>query len=225
MGLAVITELRYKTDNRTAAVLTASWPKGSWTPVARPYTPVSAIDEPGKLEILVKRYPNGKQSTHLHSLQPGESLLFAAALPGFSWKPNLNPHVMLIAGGSGITPVYQLARGILSNPEDRTKVTLVYAANTEEDILLKKEFDGFQKEYPDRFEAIYAVSKPVKGSTSRKGHVTKELLAEVAQSRPTADERVFVCGPPGMEAALKGDRKSKGVLEELGYQKSQVHFF
>lgn len=70
----------FRTDNRTAAVLTASWPKGSWTPVARPYTPVSSSDEPGKLELLVKQYPNGKQSTHLHSLRPGDSLLFAAAL-------------------------------------------------------------------------------------------------------------------------------------------------
>ena len=135
------------------------------------------------------------------------------------------PHVTLIAGGSGITPIYQLARGILRNPEDNTKVTLVYAANTEEDILLKEEFDTFQRDFPEKFEAIYAVSQPAEGSRSRKGRVTKELLAEVARTKSSGDERVFVCGPPGMEAALKGDRKSKGVLEELGYHKSQVHFF
>jgi cytochrome-b5 reductase len=135
------------------------------------------------------------------------------------------PHVTLIAGGSGITPIYQLARGILRNPEDNTKVTLVYAANTEEDILLKKEFDTFQKDFPGRFEAVYAVSQPAVGSALRKGRVTKELLAEVARTKSSGDEKVFVCGPPGMEAALKGDRKSRGVLEELGYHKSQVHFF
>ncbi len=132
-----------KADEHTAAVLTASWPKGSWTPVVRPYTPVSSSEEPGILELLVKRYPSGKQSTHLHSLQPGDHLLFAAALRSHQWKSNNVPHVTLIAGGSGITPIYQLAKGIVTNPDDKTKVTLVYAANSEEDILLKKEFDAF----------------------------------------------------------------------------------
>ncbi|KAF3001268.1 hypothetical protein E8E13_003877 [Curvularia kusanoi] len=156
--------LRFKFPNEadvsglslTSSVLTASWPKGSWTPVARPYTPVSSLEEPGKLELLVKQYPNGKQSTHLHSLQPGDTLLFAAALRAHQWEPNSVPHVTLIAGGSGITPIYQLARGILMNPDDKTKVTLVYTANTEQDLLLKREFDTFEKEFPSRFEAVYA---------------------------------------------------------------------
>lgn len=203
-------------------MLTASWPKGSWTPVARPYTPISSIDEPGKLELLVKHYPGGKQSTHLHSLKPGDSLLFAAALQSHQYEPNNVPHVTLIAGGCGVTPIYQLARGILSNPEDKTKVTLVYGANTEEDILLKKELDGIQKDFPGRFETLYAVSQPVEGSTIRKGRVSKELLAEVARPK---DGKVFLCGPPAMEAALKGDRKTKGILEELGYGKDQIHSF
>lgn len=131
----------------------------------------------------------------------------------------------LIAGGSGITPVYQLARGILTNSEDRTKVTLIYAANTEEDILLRREFDAFQKEFPGRFEAVYAVSQPTEGSTIRKGRVTKSLLDELAKTRPMKDGKVFMCGPPAMEIALKGDRKTKGILAELGYEKSQVHSF
>ncbi|KAF3046412.1 hypothetical protein E8E12_008140 [Didymella heteroderae] len=206
----------------TSAILTASWPKGSWTPVARPYTPISSIDEPGKLELLVKHYPGGKQSTHLHSLKPGDSLLFAAALRSHRWEPNSVPHVTLIAGGCGVTPIYQLARGILSDPEDKTKITLVYGANTEEDILLKNELDDIQKEFPGRFETLYAISQPAKGSTIRKGRVSKELLAEVA--RPN-DGKVFMCGPPAMEAALKGDRNTKGILEELGYKKDQIHSF
>ncbi|KAF9699702.1 hypothetical protein EKO04_002528 [Ascochyta lentis] len=209
----------------TSAVITASWPKGRWFPVARPYTPVSASDEPGKLELLVKQYPNGKQSTHLHSLQPGDSLLFAAALPGYKWKANTVPHVTLIAGGSGITPVYQLARGILRNLEDGTRVTLVYAANTEEDVLLRKEFDGLQREFPAKFKAVYAVSQPAEGSSSRKGRVTKQLLEEVARPSLVGDGKVFVCGPPAMEKALVGDWKVGGILGELGYRKDQVHVF
>jgi cytochrome-b5 reductase len=130
--------------------------------------------------------------------------------------------VTLVAGGCGVTPIYQLLRGILSNPEDKTKVTLVYAANTEEDLLLKKEFDNYQKEFPGRFDPVYVVSQPAEGSTIRKGRVSKELLSEVAQSK---DGKVFICGPPAMETALKGDRRTKGILEELGYTRAQIHSF
>lgn len=134
------------------------------------------------------------------------------------------PRVTLIAGGSGITPIYQLARGILKNSQDATKVTLVYAANTDDDILLRKEFDAWEKQFPDRFNAVYAVGQPAAGSVARKGRVTKELLEEVVGERG-AGGLVFVCGPPSMEAALKGGRWERGILGELGYAKDQVHSF
>lgn len=212
-------------DNPIAAVLTASWPQGRWLPVARPYTPVSAPNAPGGIDLLVKQYTDGKQSTHLHSLKPGDSLLFAAVLPGFKWIPNTASHVTLIAGGSGITPIYQLAQGILHNTEDETAITLIYATNTEEDVLLKKQFDGFEQDFPGRFKAVYTVSQPAEGSSFCKGRVSKQLLERVMHSSPSKEDMVFLCGPPAMEATLKGDQKTKGVLEELGYRKDQIHSF
>ncbi|KAF1949872.1 oxidoreductase NAD-binding domain-containing protein [Byssothecium circinans] len=215
----------------TSALLTMSWPKGCWTPVARPYTPISDMEEPGYLELMVKQYPNGKQSTHLHSLQPGDKLLFVAALRGHQWKPNAVPHVTLIAGGAGITPIYQLARGILSDPADKTAVTIVYGTNTDNDVLLKKEFDEFKKEFGDRFEYVYTVSQPSQGSPWRKGHVTKELLEKVAsrkekiQGAAGGEKMVFVCGPPAMEKSLVGSKWERGILQELGYEKKQIITF
>ncbi|GFY81208.1 NADH:cytochrome B5 reductase 1 [Actinidia rufa] len=43
----------------------------------------------------------------------------------------------MLAGGSGITPMFQVTRAILENPKDKTKVHLIYANVTFEDILLK----------------------------------------------------------------------------------------
>ncbi|KAK7404018.1 hypothetical protein QQX98_010189 [Neonectria punicea] len=208
----------------TSALLTVSWPKGSWLPVPRPYTPVSASDEPGFLELLVKKYPNGKASTHLHSLEPGQTLLFAAPLKGYQWKSNSHPHITLIAGGAGITPIYQLAQGILRNPDDKTAITLVFGVNSDADVLLRKEFEQFSKEFPGRFKAVYTVSHPIEGSPFRKGYVTKELLEAVVPP-PVQDTKVFVCGPPAMEASLVGKKRSPGVLEQLGYKRNQIHQF
>ena len=127
---------------------------------------------------------------------------------------------MLIAGGAGITPIFQLTRGILQNPSDHTKITLIYGINSDADALFRSEFDEFEKIYPGRFRAVYTVSNPVRGSTLRRGYVTKNLLEEVLGEQKS--DKVFVCGPPKMEEALTG---RKGILEELGFAKGQVHKF
>ncbi|KAM0809058.1 hypothetical protein AB5N19_09401 [Seiridium cardinale] len=208
----------------TSAVLTFSWPKGSWTPVVRPYTPINSPDEPGVLELMVKHYPGGKASTHLHSLSPGDSLFFLARIPGFAYKPNQFPHVTLIAGGAGITPIYQLASSIIRDPSDKTRVDLIFGVNSDADVLMKEEFESWEKQYPDRFRATYVVNRPSESSPYPKGYVTKELLANVA-GPAEPDSKVFVCGPPAMETALVGSWTQKGVLAELGYRKDQVHKF
>ncbi|KAI1324356.1 oxidoreductase NAD-binding domain-containing protein [Xylariaceae sp. FL0255] len=213
----------------TSALLTYSWPQGCWLPCVRPYTPISDSNEPGIIELLVKKYPNGKQSTHLHSLQPGDSLRFVTRIPGYKWEtpsPDNNKpiSIALIAGGAGITPMYQLIQGILLSPETRdptTRITLVFGVNTDADLLLKSEFEDLEKKFPGRFRAVYTVSNPAPGSPNRKGYVTKELLKEQGVE---GVDKVFVCGPPAMEKVLvKG--KSGGILGELGFGKDQIHQF
>ncbi|ETS81630.1 hypothetical protein PFICI_06632 [Pestalotiopsis fici W106-1] len=208
----------------TSAVLTFSWPKGSWTPVVRPYTPINSPHEPGVLELMVKKYPGGKASTHLHSLSPGDSLFFVTRIPGFAYKANQFPKVTLIAGGAGITPIYQLASGILRDEGDRTQVDLVFGVNSDADVLLRDEFERWEKQFPGRFRASYVVSNPAEGSPYPRGYVTKELLGKVV-GPAQADAKVFVCGPPAMESSLVGSWKQRGVLEEMGYRKDQVHKF
>jgi cytochrome-b5 reductase len=172
----------------------------------------------------VKQYPNGKASTHLHSLAPGDSLFFVTRIPGFAYKPNEFPKVTLIAGGAGITPIYQLASSILRNPNDKTKIDLIFGVNSEADVLMKEEFVAWEKQFPGRFSANYVVSKPSSDSPYPKGYVTKELISQVA-GPVQPDSKVFVCGPPAMEASLVGSWKQKGVLKELGYKKNQIHNF
>ena len=174
---------------------------------------------------MVKLYPNGKQSTHLHSLQPGDTLTMVP-IKELAWTPNQHAHVALIAGGAGISPMYQLARGILHNPADQTRVTLVWGVNTDEDVFLKGEFAEWERQYPGRFRAVYVVAAPEKGSPYQKGFVTKTVLEGVglaAGAEGNRDVKVLVCGPPAMEKALK--KKKTGVLAELGYRPDQVYSF
>src|SRR6187402_3260959 len=137
-------------------------------------------------------------------MSPGETLYFATSLKGYRWTPNQHPSITLIAGGAGITPIYQLAQGILHNPEDKTNITLVFGVNSDADILFKKEFEEFEQRYPGRFKAVYTVSHPVEGSPFKKGYVTKDLLEEIAVGTQEKSTKIFICGPPAMETALLG---------------------
>jgi cytochrome-b5 reductase len=60
---------------------------------------------------------------------------------------------------------------VLFNPDDKTKVTLLFANTSLDDILLKQELDKWAQKYPDRFKVYYTVSKfaDKKDKTSWKG--------------------------------------------------------
>ncbi|KAL9129966.1 MAG: hypothetical protein Q9217_001724 [Psora testacea] len=201
-------------------------------PVIRPYTPVSDEDQKGFIDLIVKRYEGGPMSTHLHNMVPGQRLDFKGPIPKYPWAPNKHKHIALIAGGTGITPMYQLARAIFSNPEDKTKVTLVFGNVTEEDILLKQEWEHLENTYPNRFRAFYLLDKPPNGWQQGTGHVNKELLKTVLPEPKEEGFKAFVCGPPGFYKAVSGAKKSPqeqgeltGLLRELGYKEEQVYKF
>lgn len=73
-------------------------------PAIRPYTPTSDEDASGFIDFVVKRYPNGVMSEHLHSMKPGQRLDFKGPIPKYPWSENKHDHIALIAGGTGITP-------------------------------------------------------------------------------------------------------------------------
>lgn len=171
-------------------------------------------------------------STHLHDMREGQRLDIKGPLPKYPWSENKHDHIALVAGGTGITPMYQLTRAIFNNPNDKTKVTLIFGNVTEEDILLKKEFEHLENTYPQRFRAFYVLDKPPKEWVGGSGFITKELLKTVLPEPKSDNIKVFVCGPPGLMNAISGNKKSPkdqgeltGALKELGYSPEQVYKF
>jgi cytochrome-b5 reductase len=194
--------------------------------------PSARADTKGYMELIVKKYPNGPMSTHMHDMVPGQRLDFKGPLPKYPWSENKHEHIALVAGGTGVTPMYQLCRAIFKNPNDKTKVTLVFGNVTEDDILLKKEFQELENTYPQRFRAFYLLDHPPKGWAGGKGFINKELLKTVLPGPKDGNVKIFVCGPPGLYKAISGPKVSPqdqgeltGILAELGYSKDQVYKF
>ncbi|EJD03498.1 cytochrome-b5 reductase [Fomitiporia mediterranea MF3/22] len=201
-------------------------------PVIRPYTPISPSNAPGELTFLIKRYPQGLASVHIHSLKPGDTLSIKGPIPKFDYKIHEFDNVGLIGGGSGVTPLYQVLTHALSDPSNKTKFTLLFSNVTDKDILLREEFDALAKKFPETLKVVYYLDKGDKDWKGETGYISKEGVKKyVAGPEGGEKVKIFVCGPPGQVASLAGKKDGMkqgelgGILKELGYTEDQVFKF
>jgi cytochrome-b5 reductase len=201
-------------------------------PVVRPYTPVSLNGQRGYVELIIKSYPapGGLLSRHIQSLKPGDNLEMKGPFKKIEYRANMKKKIGMIAGGTGVTPMLQIMREVLSNPEDHTEISLVFANVTESDILLRAELDAMAYLYPN-FKVYYTLDKPPNGWTGGKGFVSTDMI-KMRMPLPSEDSMILVCGPKGMLEHVCGPKEQKdsqgpllGLLKEAGYQESQVYKF
>jgi len=198
--------------------------------VVRPYTPVSDTEQRGSLDLVIKTYPNGVMSKHIAGLKPGQTLDFKGPISKIPYKANMKKKIGMIAGGTGITPMLQVIKEILKNPSDKTEVSLLFANNTEGDIILKKELDEFAKAHKN-FTVNYVVMKSGESWKGERGFVNDSMIKKYLPE-PADGNIIFVCGPPGMMNHVSGDKAKDysqgeltGLLKGLGYKSDHVFKF
>jgi cytochrome-b5 reductase len=170
--------------------------------VSRSYTPVSNNTDLGRIELLVKVYPQGLMTKHLESMQIGDTIEIRGPKGAMQYSTTYAKQIGMIAGGTGITPMYQLIRAICDDETDSTHMSLLYANNTEEDILLRKELDDFAMRFPNKFQVQYVLSQAGESWNGHRGFVSQDLIKEYLAP---ADEtnKMLLCGPPPMINAMK----------------------
>ncbi|KAI0782696.1 NADH-cytochrome b5 reductase [Abortiporus biennis] len=178
--------------------------------IMRSYTPTSSDDDHGYFDLLIKAYEKGNISRYISHLKIGEKIRVKGPKGQFNYHMSLTREIGMIAGGTGITPMLQIIRAALKNPLDRTKISLIYANVTPEDILLKKELDELASQHAHRFKIYYVLNHPPVGWNGGVGFVTKEQIHE---HLPPTDHniKILMCGPPPMMNAMKAH------LAELNY--------
>lgn len=183
--------------------------------VQRSYTPTSNNADKGILELVIKVYPDGLLTgKYLANLNVGDEVMFRGPKGAMRYQRGLCKKIGMLAGGTGITPMYQLIRAICEDPRDTTEVSLIYANRTEGDILLREELERFARRYPLNLKVHYLLDNPPENWTYGVGFVTKELMAEKFPDPQLEGSKVMLCGPPGMVNAAK-----KGLVD-LGYEKA-----
>jgi len=205
--------------------------------IIRAYTPVSSDDNKGYVDLVIKVYKRnvhpkfpegGKMSQYVDALKIGDTIAFRGPTGKLQYIGNgqfsikklrkdppetVNVKIVnLIAGGTGITPMLQLARDVIKNKDsDATKLALLFANQTEDDILLRKELDELVEQHPDRFKVWYTLDNVTDGWKYSKGFVSEEMIKE--NMYPPSDETLtLMCGPPPMI-----NYACQPNLEKLGY--------
>ncbi|ETE72753.1 NADH-cytochrome b5 reductase 2, partial [Ophiophagus hannah] len=209
--------------------------------VIRAYTPVSSDEVKGYVDLVIKVYhknvhpkfpEGGKMSQYLDTMKTGDAIdfrgpngllvykgsgKFAIKLDKKSEaKIKVVKHLGMIAGGTGITPMLQLIRHITRDPTDKTKCYLLFANQTEQDILLKPELEDVAANHSDQFKLWYTLDKPPQGWKYSSGFVTADMIKNHLPP-PSGDTLILMCGPPPMIQFA-----CQPSLELLGYAKEST---
>jgi len=201
------------------------------------YTPITTDDQPGFFELLVKGYPEGNVSKYLCSLKEGNFISVQGPVKKLPYTANMKKKIGMIAGGSGITPMLQIIKEILKNPDDKTEVTLIFGNQTPQDILLREDLDQIAASSKGQVKIFYVVDENISNDPAIKhvGYLTADFCQGVLPA-PADSTLVYVCGPPPMLKAVAGAKgfvqgrkfgqgHIGGLLEQLGYSIDMVFKF
>jgi cytochrome-b5 reductase len=192
--------------------------------VQRSYTPVSNNKDLGRIELLVKVYPQGLMTNHLAAMNVGDEIEIRGPKGAMQYSRTYAKNIGMIAGGTGITPMYQLIRAICEDEEDNTQISLLYASNSEEDILLREELDAFAAKNPHKFKFQHVLAKPKDSWTGLQGFINQDMIKE--HLAPATDSsKVLLCGPPPMINAMKKNLAGLGWKEPGAISKASDPVF
>ncbi|KAI8086995.1 uncharacterized protein B0P05DRAFT_533240 [Gilbertella persicaria] len=182
--------------------------------ISRSYTPTSSDDDRGYFDLLVKSYPMGNISRLFSELKVGDEMSVRGPKGNFNYTPNMCRAIGMIAGGTGITPMLQIIRAICKNPNDKTKVNLIFGNVSEEDILLREELNELAKNN-ENLTVYHVLNTPPANWTQGVGFVTADMIREQCPA-PASDIKMLLCGPLPMVKAMTEH------LIELGYDKPRA---
>jgi nitrate reductase (NAD(P)H) len=204
--------------------------------IIRAYTPMSEGTDKGKLSVLVKIYYDtpdkrgGKMTQALDSIPIGHFVDFKGPVGKFEYlgrgrctvggKERTVRRFIMVCGGSGITPIFQVLRAVLKDRDDRTYCLVLYGNRTEEDILCRAELDTMSDGQDHRCKLHFSLSKPHERWKGRCGRMDEKLYrAEVGPPPDTRDHLVLVCGPEPLEQSVKS------IFTDMGWADDDLLFF
>ena len=174
------------------------------------------------LTTSIKKVKGGRGSNYLvDEVSENQVLESTKPLGKFFKAPaNLKPrHYFIVAGGSGITPLFSVIKTVLLS-DDKNTATLVYCNQDEASIIYKQELSHWAKRCPKRLRVEHFLSRQ---KTLKKGFQSRlspagfqQVLTKSKSCFHDLDFEYYLCGPAPLM------KMSEEVLITRGVQKKQI---
>jgi ring-1,2-phenylacetyl-CoA epoxidase subunit PaaE len=183
----------------------------------------SVCAERGALpRVGVREVPGGLFSEWLvHQVAVGDTIQVHTPQGSFVADPAAGGNHLMVAVGSGITPMLSLARTLLSQspPDDPARVTLLYGNRRTTSVMFAEELADLKDRHLERLDLVHVLSREPRDvdlfSGRLDGDRLRTLLTTVAPLAP--DTQVWLCGPFAMLT------EARAVLTDLGVSPDRIH--
>ena len=181
--------------------------------VVRSYSICSSPARSGYVEITTKRVSRGCVSVFLNDrASVGMTVEANGAFGHFCFDESKHRNVVLLAAGSGITPMMAMLR-YMDDLCLETTVTLLYCVRTGGDILFESELEQLRSRLK-HFQYHVLLSQPHAEWSGPRGHVSREFIGDTVKD--LASPNFFLCGPPPFMDA------SRCILAGLGVKPERI---
>ncbi|MEJ2004042.1 MAG: ferredoxin--NADP reductase [Cyclobacteriaceae bacterium] len=171
--------------------------------VRRAYSLCSSPFVDANLAVTVKRVDQGLVSNWLNeNLKVGDSIKVMDPMGSFTteYDPDSKRHLIMFAGGSGITPLMSIIKSILLK-EPESIISLIYCNRDIDSIIFKDELDKWQTDHEGRLRVIHILDDAPMNWQGHSGLLTHDMLVKIFERLPdwgSEHTTYLMCGPEGM---------------------------
>jgi ring-1,2-phenylacetyl-CoA epoxidase subunit PaaE len=181
----------------------------------RAYSASSSALDPMRVAVTIKRVHDGRVSRHLvANVREGD--LIDVHGPSGVFVPassNAPRRLVLVGGGSGITPLSSITRTLLAS-EPETRIVLIYGNRAFEDIIFRTTLDELGAQHAGRLTVRHVLQTPPPEWTGGSGLLDAAALGrelDALGAEATSGAEYFLCGPAPMMAEARACLESRGV--------------
>jgi ring-1,2-phenylacetyl-CoA epoxidase subunit PaaE len=167
------------------------------------------------LQVVVKRVKQGIVSNYIHDhFKIGRSVEMTLPKGKYFFDPKLHAKpLLLVATGSGITPIYSIIQAALAQDANR-KIILLYGNSTREETIFLSEIEDLSIKHPS-FKVHFFFSQ--EGQRQRIDAKAIQALKE-----QWTDAYIYLCGVPEMMDTVKQVLLEQGLSEERIFRESFI---
>lgn len=183
----------------------------------RSYSMSNLANPEGVWEFMIKRVPGGCFTGVLSGLGVGDRLALDGPYGMAYLRDEGDRDVVCVAGGSGLSPMVSVARGLAAIDPRGQRHLYFYCGGRHSEDLVDLELLGFGTDRLSATSFVGVVSEEPVGGPHPGGYVHEVLVSRLAPVLPKAE--IYFAGPPPMTSALH-----RALVLGLGIPAGQIHF-